>query len=1648
MGMEDQCVQDKIFQLMSLGATSLPESFPLFPYIQKTLLMMTRPCVKSCASVTGCNPLEVGEAGSLIALCVEILLSRDSSLSLLQIASDVLLLTFQASPKEDMSRGIISLTGAILNRRLKISTTRLVLSLFHTIIRNGMHKNLFTNTSTQGLADEFSFEMINLCILAKLAMTDGHLDTGIVIYNEDLEASGVHMHTLVFFASFLMIYLVPGSELSRTPFYVSLTKGFPAWIPKHFLDGFECVSVLELLRATLCFFKQRLSEFKTFLTEQPRFVGEFVTLATSITCSSREAYQVLRQIVVDIIIVLIETVEEAEDLTSLICVTLFHCLNSLIVLPLFSKSVIFANLDCPIIPKAIGHLVLSDAYSCLDEDITMELRRQKESLVKEMSSGSSRAERGSKIAVERAYFCLWSLLRVITGEKYRLYPVYLIKLTYLPSTSLLLYYLLNVLTNLASANSQDISGLALNCMTNLYMHCLGVLVQASSMTCASATEFRPQLPNSILSIQSNIVERLDFLGKVRRIGSSILSCGKTIRDTKPDAILSVLSECLADNSTSPTSRAPTELIAILPLLAGVVHPSVPFLLLFSKKGSAVLDSTISQDDYFYHVLSGETIHPDMDELDLFRLCFRNFLLSGEGQEIERAMISISNAVARVIGELPSDHKIRLIGHAPSLRILLGSIVVLTTECLSEKIALSSKMTMSRFVSILMGSSQIKEYLSGNYQLSEQTKGQPIPLHEDLVSKFSSMYQRIRNAPLAVDRTIYDVLSLPTGIALPSSTCIKLAEKASTRTKDALGPNESGQPRFVNVFKDWCTSSSMLPGTMDQLISMTVHQTCLHMRTMEQLKSIFGHQRSRLLDDAETDSISLMEYYFHIYLLVQAALTHFVSGALAGTIGSGGLALSVDYSSGLYVACHAVHAYSLKMLAPLSKSSTSSSAVMSSLIERELISSSYLSRYFADQCEYLRLSEYMSASSPNAWIKLSSKLHSGGANHTYAALYGISIRSFIQYSNHATEKWRAKNLNDVVMHMVRILISLHALNVISTSLPDLAVELDIYPSIKDVILSTGPLASLQSICDVFAYSGDAIASKVLMCPFELCKEVVAAFETKADYSVIIHDGMIKLVTRTADLKGLDTEDSSLLKHTAQISATYMALMLLGSLKFYANIISHLAPHVLVVCLPEVTGLVDLALKTAQTHSTTISTSLQPVHSKLKPGQGNFKLETSVVILSLCIYLLLLKKLAGGIRTSSSCVSDLSLVYKRLEEAAYLEDTSIKYVSKSMIALMGAIYAELNSLDNSVATLRNITLSYPQLCLTILRRYTSTDIFLSLLLDCIYELLCLNNCQDNILRSIFLPQLRSFCSTNLLTLASQLHQLFRGEPISSDILKSRRSVTIMLPIGSKVVTLPPLASFFFGDVASPKSSEKSDDDAVKSVLSRIATALLPKKVRDSSPAVTQVSINKETIERLAKFLATISSAEISQSIVLRFLSELGTESFETLKTSTAVSCDILCLYFSISMYNFLRTTHVTFDSFYLSLPLYWLEDSDTAASNTVTQFAIPLLLPIFLATRALEDTSNPLLWMHIANTLAFFARELACSDDSRAFFFQQVLLPIILLARNTVPLTQFEQNLSRTPELVNKIVSISKEIVKDIANTELKAVLDRQLSVLGL
>lgn len=105
-----------------------------------------------------------------------------------------------------------------------------------------------------------------------------------------------------------------------------------------------------------------------------------------------------------------------------------------------------------------------------------------------------------------------------------------------------------------------------------------------------------------------------------------------------------------------------------------------------------------------------------------------------------------------------------------------------------------------------------------------------------------------------------------------------------------------------------------------------------------------------------------------------------------------------------------------------------------------------------------------------------------------------------------------------------------------------------------------------------------------------------------------------------------------------------------------------------------------------------------------------------------------------------------------------------------------------------------------------------------------------------------------------------------------------------------------------MASPKSSEKSDDDAVKSVLSRIATVLLPKKARDSSPAVTQVSINKETIERLAKFLATISSAEISQSIVLRFLSELGTESFETLKTSTAVSCDILCLYFSISVYNF--------------------------------------------------------------------------------------------------------------------------------------------------
>ncbi|EFO64956.1 Hypothetical protein GLP15_782 [Giardia lamblia P15] len=1639
--MEGQCIQDKIFQLMSLGAASLPENFPLFSYIQKTLLMMTRPCVKSCAPMINHNPLEAGEAGSLIALCVEILLSRDSSLSLLQIASDVLLLAFQNSPKEDISRGIVSLTGAILNRRLKISTTRLVLSLFHTIIRNNLHKSILTSTNTQGLTDDFSFEIVNLCVLAKLAMTDGHLDTGIVIYNEDLEASGVHIHTLVFFASFLMTYLVPSSELSRTPFYVSLTRGFPAWIPKRFLDGFECVSVLELLRETLCFFKQRLPEFRTFLIEQPKFVGEFITLATSLACSSREAYQVLRQIVVDITIILIEAVEEAGNLTSFICVTLFHCLNSLIVLPLFSKSVIFANLDCPVIPKAIGHLVLSNAYSCLDEDVTMELKRQKESLMKEMGSGSSKVERGSKLAVERAYFCLWSLLRVITGEKYRLYPLYLIKLTYLPSTSLLLYYLLDVLMNLASANNQGISGLALNCMINLYMHCLGVLVHASNVTC----------PISLSSIQSKIVEQLAFLGKIRGIGSSILSCGKTIRDTKPNTILSVFSEYLASNFTS---KVITEPITLLPFLSGIVHPSVPFLLLFSKKGLAALDSTTSQDDYFYQILSSETIHSDMDELDLFRLCFRNFLLSGEGQEIERAMISISNAVARIINELPSDHRLQLIGHAPSLRILLGSIVVLTTECLSEKIAPSSKMTMSRFVSILMGSSQIKEYLSGNYQLSKQAKGQPVPLHDDLVSKFSSMYQRIRNAPLAVDRTIYDTLALPAGIPLPSSACIKLAERTTIEARDISNSSVTKQSGFINVFGDWCTSSSMLPGTMDQLISMTVHQTCLHLRTMEQLRNVLDQQESVVLNNIEISDSSLIEYYFHIYLLVQVTLTHFVSGVLAGTIGSGSLALLVDYSSGLYAACHAVYTYSLEILTPFAKSSNS--ILMSSLIERELISSSYLFRYFADQCEYLRLSEYMSASSPNGWIKLGSKLHSGGANHIYAALYGLSMRSFIQYSNYATEKWRAKNLNDVIMHMVRILISLHALNVISTSSLNLTVELDIYPNIKNVILSTEPLASLQSICSVFGYSDDAIASKALMCPFELCREVVTAFETKADYSVIIHDGIIKLVVRTADPKGIDTEDSSLLKHTAQISAIYMALMLLGSLKFYANVISYLAPHTLVVCLPEVTGLIDLAVKTTQAHSITISTSLQPVYSKLKPGQGNFKLETSVAILSICIYLILLKKLVEGIKVSSSCVSDFSLVYKRLEEVVYLEDTSIKYVSKSMIALMEIIYIELNSLDNNVSTLRNITLSYPQLCLAILHRYTPTDIFLPLLLDCIYELLCLNSCQNNILCSIFLSQLRSFYSTNLIILASQFHQLFRGEPISSEILKSRRSVTIMLPVGGKVVTLPPLASFFFGDVASPKSSEKSDDDAIKSVLSRIATALLPKKARDSPPAVTQFSINKETIERLAKFLATISSAKISQNTVIRFLSELGTDSFETLKASTAVPCDILCLYFSISIYHFLKTTYVTFDNFYLSLPLYSLEDSqnlkdakdsDTATSNKVTQFVIPLLLPIFLVTRTLESTSNPLLWVHIANTLAFFARELACSDGSRAFFFQQVLLPIILLAQNTVPLTQFEKSLSQAPELVKKIASISKEVIKDITNTELRSALDYQLSVLG-
>lgn len=1654
--MNGQCIQDKIYQLMSLGASSLPETFPLFPYIKKTLSLMTRPFVNPCAPTTNCCLLEASEVGSLIALCVEILLNRDSPLSLLQIASDVLLLAFKTSPKEDVLRSIVSLAEAALNRWLKISTTRLVLSLFHAIIKNNIHEDLFTDTGANNILDGFSFEIVHLCVLAKLAMTDGH-DIGITIYKEDVEASGIHTCIIIFFSAFLMNYLVPDSDISRTPFYSSLAKRFPTWIPKRFLDGFECLSVIELLRTTLCFLTQRLLDLKTFLFEHMRFVGDFIILVTSITCSSREIYKILRQVAVEIVVLLIEFIEEISDFESPICVTLFHCLNSLTVLPLFSKSVMFSNLACTTIQGAIGHLVLSDAYSCLNENTKAELKKQKENLAKEFSVGSSKPDRVGKMALERPLFCLWSLLRVITGERIRLYLLYLIKLSYLPSTSLFLHYLLDVLMTLAGASNQDVSSLAFNCITNLYAHSINVIAHALSITSDSTDDpagvFKLQSLSSISAIQSRLFERLDFLGKVRGIGSSVLSCSKTIRDAKPSTIVSAISNCLANDFNFKESP---DILTMLSLLSGIVHPSIPFLLLFSKKGSITLTpkllsgdttNTCEPDEYFYRILCNETIHSDMDELDLFRLCFSNFLLSGEGQEIERAMISISNALARIINELPNEHKVQLIGHAPSLRILLGSIVVLTTECLSEKISLSSKMTQSRFVSILMGSSQIKEYLSSNYQASELSHELPVPLHDDLVAKFSSIYQRVRNAPLAVDRTIYDTLSLSSGIALPPSICIKLADAMDNKTDSIVNLRQNTPSSFTNVFKDWCTSSSMLPGTIDQLIKATIHQSHLHMCTMDRLKTIL----SPYIDNA----ITPLEYYIHLYLLIHSTLIRFVSDALAGTIGSGSLALSADCSSGLYAACYTAHVYSLQVLGPLITpftSSNNSKALLASIIERELISSSYLLRYFSDQCEYLRLSEYMSSTSPGTWISLGSKIHSGGVSHIYAALYAINICSFIRYSRCATERWRTKNLNDVLIHMARGLIGLHALNIISKLSLDLSVDLNIYPGFQDATLQNGPLVHLQSVCYVFSYCDDAMASKFLMCIFEVCKEIVTAYETKSDYSLIIHDGMINLLVRSATLEGLDAGESSLIKHTAQVSVIYMSIMILGSLKLCINIIPHITLQALTICIPEIINLINLATKVAQTHKSAIYTSLQPIYLKLRPGFKQFNYEITVTVLSLCVYLLTLKKVVEGVKTNIGCISDVSLIYKRLEEIVLMENGSIKFISESIASLMGDTCAELNSLNNNIVTLGAVTLSYSQLCLVILRRYTSKSIFLSTLLDSIRGLLGLPTYQSAMLHHIFITQLQSFTSSNLLVLASQLYQLFYGEPIDSDILKSRRSVTLILHGNSKVVILPPLASFFFGCIEPTKNCEKSDESA-NSMLLVLASVLLPKKIRDASQSVVQAPINKETVEKFAKFLKEISSGDISQNETVKFLSRLCTDSFDVVITSNNICYDVLSLYFALSMYHFMDTIPIYSQECYLSLPIYSLDDSnktkdgDTAPSIKTTQFAIPLLLPIFLVTRALENTSGSPLLIYVIDTLIFFIHELGTSDDSKAFLFQQVLIPIILLAQNTVPLTQLEQNLSRSPEIVSKIINLSKEIITSITTIDLKENLSYQLSLLS-
>lgn len=441
------------------------------------------------------------------------------------------------------------------------------------------------------------------------------------------------------------------------------------------------------------------------------------------------------------------------------------------------------------------------------------------------------------VGEQATLLALAGLGALLRGSEYYLREV--LRHTFLPTSPLLLHRLLHLAVSLARSDRKPVARAA-----------SAVLVSFAGRVTSDLAACRASFSHA----KSRLLGRYEALGRV----SMLL---EDLGAVKPGRVQPVLADHaagkVADDAhidrvlRSPADDGavdgPAHLGLLLAALEGAADAGVPCVHLAAAEHSTFAStaqlaesgaSPLAIDVYFRTLLEDSfalralgVLHV-ASEADLFRRCMQPFLLSGEGQAVERAISSIGRAVA----QFAERHGGALMQDSSVLTLVLCSLIMVNTETLSGKINVKNRMTLGSFLNVLLTAEPIKRLIERanqqDYEVGrkiarlsprpalpvreaagmQQTlaslrrERDALPTKENMAAKLTGMYESVRKRPFLIARSIYDPvrqaesIPLDSDVAYSSLACASEGAAAALVTR-AMGP-QARASTVPGQLSDW------------------------------------------------------------------------------------------------------------------------------------------------------------------------------------------------------------------------------------------------------------------------------------------------------------------------------------------------------------------------------------------------------------------------------------------------------------------------------------------------------------------------------------------------------------------------------------------------------------------------------------------------------------------------------------------------------------------------------------------------------------------------------------------------------------------------------------------------------------------------------